>query len=185
MCWCWFLCMSFVKQYVYFIFFIVILNQIPLVTYTEKELLEEVKEDRLYHSKWKYSLVVFDKDLDKNVAGTDDHDNSAVPIAVVLGYEREAEGNEQYPVDTICLSGLGVAAEYQRHGIGKKLVSLFLDRGNKLGFLHLSGKMNFTVQTDIAEGNKHVRELYESFGFTERATKEYDLRVDVVLCWQP
>ena len=143
-----------------------IIDQIPLVNYTEKEVLAETKEDRKFNKKWEHSLIVFDREK---------------PIAVIIGYERESEGNEPYPENTIYISELAVKKDYQKRGIGKKLIRIFLDYNIQRGFLILNGRINFSVQTNSAERNKHVKELYKSFGFKERVYLFLDLTF--VLLW--
>lgn len=147
-----------------------IIDQIPLVKYTEDDVLAESKKDRNFYGKWKHSLVVFD-------------DN--IPVAVVIGYERKAENNIQYPNNTIYISELGVDRKYQRQGIAKKLLKIFLDYNCKKGFTYLKGEVNFSIQTNSAKWNRHVPKLYKSFGFVKRAFKIYDNRTDVVLGYQP
>lgn len=141
-----------------------IADQIPLVDYTEKEILAEKKEDRVFHGKWNHSLVVFDQ---------------SKPIAFIMGYERKAEGNDQYPKNSLYISELGVLRTYQKQGIGRQLVKLFLDLNKK--FLYLDGMMIYSIQTNSADFNQHVQNLYKSFGFKHQASKEYNNRTDVIL----
>lgn len=103
------------------------------------------------------------------------------PIAIMIGYEREAENNDQYPQNTIYISELAVDEKYQRQGLAKQLLKAFLDEGEERGLLHLQGEVSSSVQTNSADWNNHVINLYKSFGFVNRATKTYDNRTDVVL----
>jgi ribosomal protein S18 acetylase RimI-like enzyme len=141
-----------------------IASQIPLVDYTEKEILAESKGDRIFHGKWDHSLVVFDKDK---------------PIAFIAGYERKAEVNDQYPENSLYISELGVLKTYQKQGIGRQLVKQFLELNKKL--IHFEGRMIYSIQTNSANSNQHVLELYKSFGFKHQAFKKYNNRTDVVL----
>lgn len=141
-----------------------IADQIPLVDYTEKDILAENKGDRILHGKWDHSLIVFDQ---------------SKPIAFIVGYERKKEKNNQYPENSLYISELGVLKTYQKQGIGKQLVKLFLELNKKL--LYLDGRMIYTIQTNSADFNQHVHDLYKSFGFTHQANKEYDNRTDVVV----
>ena len=141
-----------------------IADQIPLVDYTEKDILAENKGDRILHGKWDHSLIVFDQ---------------SKPIAFIVGYERKKEDNDQYPENSLYISELGVLKTYQKQGIGRQLVKLFLELNKKL--LYLDGKMIYSIQTNSADFNQHVQDLYKSFGFTHQANKEYDNRTDVVL----
>ena len=139
---------------------------IPQVTYTEQEILAESKGKRILFGKWDHSLVLFDGDK---------------PIAVLIAYERMSEENDQYPQNTIYLSELAVDKNYQGKGIAKKLLGNFLVKNNKVGMKHLDGNLNYSVQTNSADWNIHVQNLYKSFGFTQRTTKNYEDRMDVIL----
>lgn len=139
-------------------------NQIPLVDYTEKEILAEKKEDRIFYNKWDHSLIVFDKKR---------------PIAFIFSYERKAEENNQYPENSLYICELAVSKKYQRKGIGKQLIKLFLELNKQ--FLHLNGRVIYSIQTNRAFSNKHVQDLYKSFGFKYQADKKYDNRTDMIL----
>lgn len=144
-------------------------GQIPLVEYTEKEILAEEKGDRKFYGKWEHSLVMFDADK---------------PIALIIGYERKSEGNKQYPENTLYISELAVSEDYQRRGLGRFLLESFFEYNNKIGMKHLGGELNYSVQTNSADWNKHVQNLYKSFDFSQRATKDYENRTDVILGWK-
>lgn len=139
-------------------------DQIPMVSYTKEDMLAESKPGREFHGKWEHSLVVFDQEK---------------PIAIIIGYEREKEDNDQYSENSIYISELAVDKNYFRQGIAKKLVKLFLDFNTS--FLYLDGKLTFSIQTNSADWNQHVVKLYKSFGFEQVSTKKYDNRTDVVL----
>lgn len=126
----------------------------------------ERKGERILHAKWNHSLIALDDE--GNYAG------------VIIGYEREAEGNQQYPVNSIYLSDLAVAKKHQGKGWGKMLVGKWLELSEQRGFLKLTGKLAFSVQTNSAAWNAHVQRLYEGFGFRKVAEKNYDNRVDNV-----
>ncbi len=143
-----------------------LVKQIPKVTITEEELLASSKGDRIYYGKNEYSLIVFDEEL---------------PVAVLIAYERSKENNEQYPKNTIYISQLAVVSDYQGKGIATKLLKLFFERNERDSLKYLEGELNYSVQTNSAEWNKHVQDLYKKFGFTKRAMKSYENRVDVVL----
>ena len=142
-----------------------LVQQIPLVEYTEEEILSERKGERVLYGKWDYSLIAFDNDQ---------------PIALLMAYERAAEQNQQYPENSIYISELAVSEKYQRKGIAKGLLKIFfnLNRKQKLGYL--PGEVSFSVQTNSAKWNDHVQKLYSSFGFNPRATKQYNNREDIV-----
>lgn len=143
-------------------------DSIPMVSYTEKDILAESKPDRIFHGKWEHSLIVFDKKK---------------PIAIIIGYEREKEDNDQYPENSLYISELSVDENYHRQGIARELVKLFLDF-NKF-FLYLDGNLTFSIQTNSADWNQHVINLYKSFGFKQVAIKQYENRTDVVLKLKP
>lgn len=141
-------------------------SQIPQVEYSAEDILAEQKGDRELLNKWQHSLVVIEGNK---------------PIALVMGYERRAEGNSQYPKNTLYISELAVAETHQHQGIARSLLHKFFELNNAIGFQTLNGSLNYSIQTNSAEWNQHVVELYESFGFERRATKEYPDRTDIVL----
>ena len=146
--------------------------QIPLIDhYSAREVLAESKGERKFYGKWEHSLVVFDQQT---------------PIAIITGYEREAEKNEQYPENTLYINELAVRRDYQRRGIGRRLIRIFLDYNAEKGFIYLEGDLNFTIQTNSAQWNEYVQNLYKSFGFEQRATKQYENGANyLVLGWRP
>ena len=107
------------------------------------------------------------------------------PIALIIGYERKSENNEQYPENTLYISELAVAEDYQNKGIGRKILLEFLKRNKRIGFKYLKGKLNFSVQTNSAEWNKYVQDLYKSLGFAVRSQKDYSDRIDIILGYKP
>lgn len=141
-------------------------NLIPQVAYTEKEILAETKDERIFYGKWDHSLILFD---------------NKKPIAIAIAYERESEKNDQYPQNTIYLSELAVDKQYQGKGIAKNFLKSFFSYNNKVKLKYLKGDLNYTIQTNSANWNKHVQDLYKSFGFFQRATKNYENRVDLIL----
>lgn len=141
-------------------------NQIPQVEYTAEDILAEQKGDRQLLHKWQHSLTIIEDDS---------------PIAFVMGYERPAEANPQYPRNTLYISELAVAATHRRRGIARGLLRQFFELNNSVRFLALDGDLNYSIQTNTAEWNQSVIDLYRSFGFEPRATKEYPNRTDVVL----
>lgn len=147
-------------------------SQIPQVEYTPADIIAESKDEgkRVFHGKWEHSFVLMD---------------AGKPIGLVIGYERDGEGNDQYPQNTIYVSELAVHPDYQKQGIARKLLDTFFAHNIQTGMLHLSGELNFSIQTNSADWNQHVIKLYQSFGFVKRSTKTYDNRVDIVMGWAP
>jgi len=140
------------------------LDQIPRVDpHTKEQLLQAKSGDRVLYKKWDHSFLLLDEE---NFVG------------VIMGYERKSENNDQYPYNSIYLSDFAVAKEYQRKGIGKFLVKIWLDKNRIIGFLKLDGHLRFSVQTNLADWNEHVKKLYESFGFKKTSEKKYDNRTD-------
>ncbi len=128
------------------------------------------KEGRIFYGKWNHSLILLDKQK---------------IIGVIIGYERESENNEQYPENTIYISELGIYKPYQKKGLGRKLLQTFLKYNQQAGFKHLKGILNFSVQTNSAQFNQHVVNIYKSLGFKKRALKEYSNQVYVILGLRP
>ncbi len=142
------------------------LDQIPQVDpHTPEQLLSESKGERVFHNKWDHSLIAFSGN---NFAG------------LIVGYEREQEGNEQYPFNSIYVSDFAVSKNYQKKGLGKFLIESWINYNKEKGFLKLQDTLKFSLQTNSADWNSHVQKLYESFGFKKIATKVYDNRVDNV-----
>ena len=142
------------------------LDQIPGVDpHTEKQLLQEQSGDRVLYKKWDHSFILLDGEKF---------------VGIIIGYERKAEANDQYPHNSIYLSDLAVSKDYQRRGIGKSLVEVWLNKNKMVGFLELNGQLRFSVQTNLADWNQHVQNLYESFGFEKIAEKAYGNRTDNV-----
>ena len=141
-------------------------RQIPQVEYTKEEVLAESKGERIMYGKWEHSLVIIKDDK---------------VIGIATGYERKSEENEQYPSSTLYFNELAISPDMQKRGLGRKLVESFLQYNRNKGFLYLDGPFNFSVQTNAAEWNNHVQNLYKSLGFITRATKNYDNRTDVIM----
>jgi ribosomal protein S18 acetylase RimI-like enzyme len=150
--------------------FVALAQQIPKTNYSAETVLAESKGERKFYGKWQRSLVLLDGD---KIAG------------FIMGYERATEKNEQYPESTIYMSELALWPEYRGHGLGKKLITAFLEHNQKLGMQVFSNPVNFSVQTNSAPFNQKVRALYRSFGFKPRATKQYPQSLDVVMGWTP
>lgn len=145
-------------------------NLIPQVAYTEDAILAESKGDRELLGKWKHSVLLLDEDE---------------PVGMIMAYERKAEGTPQYPDNTLYISELAIKKDLQGKGLGRELLATFFEVNNSAGFKHLKGPFNYSVQTNGAEWNKSVQDLYKSFGFIVRTNKVYDNRRDLVLGWTP
>lgn len=142
-------------------------HQIPETNLSAETILADKKETRLFHGKWQRSLALMDGEI---LAG------------YMMGYERAGEANSQYPTPTIYIAELAVDLNYRGQGLGKKLIQAFLDHNSKVGMLVFpETPINFSLQTNSAEFNKSVRDLYAKFGFKLRTTKVYPNRVDVVM----
>ncbi len=143
------------------------LDQIKLVEkHTLEQLLAEQKGERLFHAKWSHSLIALTEDGEY--------------VGVAIAYEREAEGNKQYPVNSIYFSDLAIDRKYQGQGLGKELLTHWLELNKQVGFTKLTGNLVFSLQTNSAFWNQPVQKLYESFGFRKTAEKVYENRVDNV-----
>lgn len=143
------------------------LDQIPSVEKHNASLILSLKKgERNLWKKWEHSCIALTQD--------------SRYVGVLIGYEREAEGNEQYPVPSLYLSDLAIDSEFQRKGLGKLLVKVWLEHNREVGFLQLKGELVFSVQTNSDISNAHVQKLYESFGFQKTSEKMYDNRKDNV-----
>lgn len=145
-------------------------DQIPGVEYSAGDILAEEKGERKMLGKWIHSLAVIDQ---------------GAPVGFVVGYERATEGNDQYPESTIYISELAVKDTHQKQGIARQLLKAFFLKNNVLGMQHYDTGLNYSIQTNSADWNRHVIELYKSFGFKKRATKDYPNRIDLILGAKP
>lgn len=142
-----------------------LIQQISQTAYTKETVLREEKDGRIFHRLWDHSFIVFE---------------NKTPIAVLFSYEREAEGNEHYPENTLYLSTLAVAKKYQDQGIGTALVLHWLQNGKRTGFLALPGPITFSVQTNGATENNAAQNFYKKLGFIQRSKKQYPDHTDLV-----
>ncbi|MBP9732499.1 MAG: GNAT family N-acetyltransferase [Candidatus Magasanikbacteria bacterium] len=133
-------------------------NQIPLVSYTQEKILADSKEDREFFGKWEHSLIVMDNNK---------------PIACLIAYERKAGPPDQYPQDSLYISELAVDQKYQKQGIAKALLNIFLENTRQKNTV-------YTIQTNEAPWNTHVQNLYKSFGFELTGKKQYEDRTDII-----
>ncbi len=138
-------------------------NLIPLVDYSKDMILRETKGSTKLYGKWEHSLAVYD--------------NNEI-IAFLIAYEREAEDNDQYPVNSLYINELAVNNKYQKKGIGTQLLKIFIDVSKREGFKYLNGPLIIRVQTNSATSNLHVQKLYENLDFKKVSHKEYTNRTD-------
>lgn len=144
---------------------VIALDLIPQADkHTATEVLADKRGERVFYAKWDHSFVMLNDGGDF--------------VAVIIGYERESENNNQYPDNCIYLSELAVAAKFQKRGIGKFLCQLWIDYNKRIGFQMLKGDLKFCVQTNNSDWNIHVQRLYESFGFQKTGKKQYGKRTD-------
>ncbi len=140
---------------------------IPGVHYEPEDVLATTKPDgRIMHAKWQHSYVIVD---------------DQTPVGLVMGYERKAEANALYPSNSLYISELAVDPAYQHHGYARELLARQLKDTLNRGFAELDGAIRFSVQTNSAEWNEPVRELYKSFSFQITGHKQYPNRTDVVM----
>jgi ribosomal protein S18 acetylase RimI-like enzyme len=141
-------------------------NTIPLVTYTEADILADFKPGQWLHAKWEHGLAVECAD---------------VPVAFIAAHERTDFTHLGYPVNTIYISELAVDEAHRRRGIATALLQEFFVKNDCLGLQVLRGKTRYSVQTNAESWNDPVISMYKSFGFSERTLKQYPNRCDVVL----
>ena len=143
-----------------------LLRMIPKTSYKSEDILAERKGERVFHSKWEHSLILFDKDI---------------PIGVLIAYEREKENNDLYPENSLYINEIAVSEKYQGYGIGKYLMGYFLKHNQKFFSFQNSDKIIFKIQTEDSIENLKVINFYKSFGFKERGRKKYSEKYDLVM----
>lgn len=137
-----------------------LISLIPGAEYELSDVLREIL------GKWEHSLAVMRR---------------GKPIAVMFAYERKAENNKLYPKNTLYISEFVVREKDLGQGVGTGLLAVFLKYNERLGFKHLSGKWNVSVQTNADETNRSAKMLYNIWRFAEVGTKQYPNRTDVVM----
>jgi ribosomal protein S18 acetylase RimI-like enzyme len=144
-----------------------LVSLIPEVPYDPQDLLATSKPDgRVMHAKWQHTYGVF---------------SQGALVGFVMGYEREAEANSNYPVNSLYISELAIDPAYRGLGYARRLLRRQFQDVLSDGFHVLEGPVVFSLQTNSAEWNESVRQLYHSFGFQDVGEKQYPNRRDVVM----
>ena len=142
-------------------------RQIPEAPWTAEDIVGTRKADgRIEYAKWQHTFALMQGEA---IAG------------FVMAYERAAESNANYPINSLYITGLAVRPESQRQGYARQLMRAILEPVLANGFSELSGPTIFTLQTNAADWNVPVRTFYESLGFRVVGSKQYDNRTDVVM----
>lgn len=147
-------------------------NLIPLSQHGVDDILQEESKGSIYFHKWDHSLLVLTKD-------------SATVVAFIVGYERPGIAGTPYERDSIHLKSISVSQEFQKQGIGKLLLKLWLKFNREQGYKKLTGSLLFSVQTNSAEWNQRVNDFYQAAGFTFVGSKEYPNKIDNVYYLDP
>lgn len=142
-------------------------NLIPLVSYTEADLLADGRPDRPYLGKWQHSLVALFNNQ---------------PAGILIAYERLSENRPGYALPSVYINILAVDPTLQKTGIGSHLLQNFLAREKNSGFVCLDGpKQLASAQTNSASFNEPVVRCYRKAGFEPAGSAVYDNRTDVIL----
>lgn len=141
-----------------------LVNYIPMKEYTREEVLSESSPERQFFGKWLHSLMAFD---------------TGKPVGVLIAYERKAESHPSYRENSLYISELAVDKQYRRKGIARGLLKAFFQHSSR--FVYLEGSPVYTIQTNSAEWNEPVQNLYKSFGYEPVGTKKYENRTDVIM----
>ncbi len=134
-----------------------VLKEIQPFYLTKTDIFAEEKDGRTYHKKWTHSVLLYD---------------DIKLIGVLIAYERDPDG-EYYTEPSLYIQHLAIKKGYQGRGIGTALVTWFIQKESAVF-------QNITLQTNSAEWNVRVRELYESLGFVKIGEKEYTHPVEKV-----
>ncbi len=136
-------------------------NLIPKVGYSADGLLQDRRSDgREMKNRWHHTYVLTENDE---------------IVGMIIGYERAAEENDQYPTLSLYMSELAVDSEKRKQGYATMLIKRYLTDAARAGI------ENYTLQTNAAEWNEPVRKFYERFGFRVDGTKTYQNRTDVIM----
>jgi len=142
-------------------------RQIPEAPWTAKDITGTVKADgRIEHAKWEHTFALM---------------QGGEIIGFVMAYVRDAEPNDNYPMNTLHTTGLAVRPDHQRQGHARQLMCAVIDPVLAHGFSELTGNVVLSLQTNAAQWNQSVRAFYESLGFVVVGSKQYDNRTDVVM----
>ena len=107
-------------------------NLVPLSSHGVNDILMEEKGGKPYLGKWQHSLIMLSPDREE-------------VYGFIVGYEREEESNDIYPIDSLHLKSLSIAKEHQRRGFGRELLSAWLKHNRELGYLYLKGNFVFSM----------------------------------------
>lgn len=135
-----------------------IINLIPYIQSSRSELFEERNP---CHSKWEHSVGVFNA-------------NDEI-IGVLLAYYRKKD--DRHDFNSLYIHRLAVKKEYQKRGIGTKLVTFFL----RTNFDSNSSLDLISIQTNKEPQNQHVIDFYRDIGFENRYLIQYPDKLDILM----
>ena len=141
-------------------------DEVPFSKKGHFNIMDEEKDGKILHKKFKHSLLVFDKEK---------------PIAVLVAYEREPEiANKIYNENLLNITLLSVHNNYRKKGIARELMKIFFEYNKK--FFYLKGKLKYSISTNSIDSNKFVQNFYKSLGFVKVGTKKCeDARINIVM----
>ena len=130
---------------------------IPLVNWSEEDLLSDRIGEREFYHKWDLSLIVMR--------------NPADPVGFLVSYLRPADSN--LGSISVYMHRMAIIAVLQRRGIGRRIISEYLRR------VFESVPVDYvTLQTNDTPENIGLVEFYESLGFTKAKRVSYPEKVD-------
>lgn len=144
---------------------VVMLNRIPLVDHTPDDVLREGKDGEAFIGRWAESVVAMAGDR---------------PVGLLTTHVKPVQ-EPTYPVRSVYMSGLAVDADREGRGIARAMIARWLESTSRREFVQAHDVGCHSVQTNAAEFNARTQDLYRSFGFETKATKQYDNRTDVVM----
>ena len=142
-----------------------LLDQVPLVTWTEEDVIADHRPSEELIGKWELSRVAT---------------NDGAVVGVLLSHVRRA-APPWYPRPVCYLAGLAVSSHLQGLGIGRQLVEGWVQDAATSPLLVAHAVEELAVQTNAADWNERVQKLYERAGFAVTGSKTYSNRTDVVM----
>lgn len=135
-----------------------LINIIPHLNNDKDDLFEERNPK---YSKWEHSICAYNETMEI--------------IGILLAYYIESD--DKHDMSSLYIHRLAIKKEYQKHGIGKQLLSYFL----KTSFETIPYLNTISIQTNQEYDNQYVIDFYHSMGFIDKYTIQYPDKLDILM----